>query len=53
MSGSVFEMGGMQYSSASEGSSKVRSIEEVSRSMEESYFERDLTVSSGFAQRIN
>ncbi len=52
MSASVFEIGGMQYSSASEGSSRVRSIEEVSRSSEESYYDRDLSVISGFTQRI-
>lgn len=49
MSESVFEIGGMQYSSASEGSSRVRSIEEVSRSSEESHSDRDLSVISGFA----
>lgn len=53
MSEAVFEIGGMQYSSASEGSRRVRSIEEVSRSSEESYSNRDLSVISGFAQRIN
>lgn len=53
MSEAVFEIGGMQYSSAFEGSCRVRSIEEVSRSSEESYSDRDLSVISGFAQRIN
>lgn len=53
ISKAVYEIGGMQYSSASEGSCRVRSIEEVSRSSEESYSDRDLSVISGFAQRIN
>jgi len=53
MSEAVFEIGGMQYSSASEGSCGVRSIEKVSRSPEVSNSDRDLSVISGFTQRIN
>lgn len=53
MSEAVFEIGAMQYSSASERSCRVRSIEKASRSLQESYSDKDLSVISGFAQRFN